>query len=163
LTRHRSRAYRRLGRPPRGGKTGQRNFYIFKDYSLAAKPGFSFGNQVLQTRRVRNSGPSPGNGVWISIAQKNDFFRPGGEGGHISFGIGKGTGNIGPGLQGVLKKHTANDGFHITPAFDTAGNIQPRRIRKRNQMKSIANPQEFLQESPGHIIIYFPVETAHAG
>jgi hypothetical protein len=62
-----------------------------------------------------------------------------------------------------LKEHTADNGLHIPPAFDAAGNIHPGRIGKGDQMKRIADTEKFLQKTPGHIIVYFPVGAAHAG
>jgi hypothetical protein len=62
-----------------------------------------------------------------------------------------------------LKEHTADNGLHISPAFNAAGNIHPGRVRKSDQVKRIPDSEKFLEESPGHIIAYFPVGTAHAG
>jgi hypothetical protein len=61
-----------------------------------------------------------------------------------------------------LQEYTANDGFHVAPALNAAGNVNPRLVRKGYQVEGVAGPQEFPEEAACHVIVYFPIGGAHA-
>ncbi|GHV57716.1 hypothetical protein AGMMS49579_23990 [Spirochaetia bacterium] len=117
---------------------------MIKTDPLTAKTGFGIVDQDLETRLVKGGGTAFRGRTYVPIGNEDYFFRPGRrEGVGIFFRIGKGSGNIRPGFQGVHQQHTADDGFYLTLAFDTASNFHLGLIGKRNKMKGIADTQKF--------------------
>jgi hypothetical protein len=73
----------------------------------------------------------------------------------------KGSGDVRRGIQGVHQQHTADNGFQVPPAFDSAGNFHLRLAGNNNKVEGVPQTQIILKKRTGKVLVDFPVIAAH--
>jgi hypothetical protein len=139
------------------GTTGNR--YELKAHAGVVQTSRDLGDQVLYINAFKTC---TGRWVVIPIGDTHKAFSARTrQRGNVALGKTKRAYYVGVRVKGIHQQKTANNGFNITLPVNAVSKLKARPVGKRNEVKGIAQPQEFPQEWAAQIITHLKVIIAH--